>query len=100
MDKDKQKQLHKTIGELEGALNMKLLCHAMQGCGARELYIHGEESLANATIHGNEPLVKALMELAHDLETRIRKGAGLDKALDDMRAAGWLIRIDNLEMGE
>lgn len=95
-----QQKLHKTIGELEGALNMHLMCLAMQGCGARELYIRGEESRANAAIRGNESLAKALMELAHDLETRIRNGAGLDKALDDMRAAGWLIRIDNLEMGE
>lgn len=92
--------LHKTIGELEGALNMQLLALAMQGCGARELHILGEDAKAVAAIRGNAPLTQALMELAHDLETRIRNGASLYKALDDMRAAGWLIRIDNLEMGE
>lgn len=93
-------ELNKQIGEIQGALNMVLLAHAMRGCGARSLWITGHEDLIKHELGYSEPLVKALMDLAHDLETRIRNGAALDKALDDMRAAGWLIRIDNLEMGE
>lgn len=90
---------HKKLGEIEGMLNMHLLTHAMKGCAARSLWVIGFEQKANESIEGGEPMVKALMELAYDLETRIRNGAALDKALDDMRGAGWLIRIDNLEMG-
>jgi hypothetical protein len=97
---NEQEQIHKTIGEMEGAMNMSLLANAMRGCAARHLWVIGYEQKANEAIEGGEPVVKVLMDLAHDLETRIRSGAGLDKALDDMRAAGWLARIDNLETGE
>lgn len=95
-----QEQFQKTIGKLEAALNMRIFALAMQGCSARQLYILGEESRAVDAIRGNEPLTKALMALAHDYETRIRNGADIIQALDDMRAAGWLNRIDNLQAGE
>jgi hypothetical protein len=97
---NKQEQMYMQIGEIQGALNITLLTHAMRGCAARHLRVIGHERKANEAIEGGEPVVKALMELAYDLETRIRNGAGLDKALDDMREAGWIDRIADLEMGE
>lgn len=95
-----KERIHKAIGEIEGLMNMQLLSNAIQGCALRDLHILGYDDRGVAAVNGNQPLAKALMDLAYDLETRIRNGAALDKALDGMRADGWIERIDNLEMGE
>lgn len=79
--------------------NLHLLSTAMLGCLARELWITGDEDAANAVVQGGEQSIKVYMELTHELETRIRAGESLFKAVDAMRSAGWIARINSMTEG-
>lgn len=93
-------KLERATTQLVCDLNAHLVTSVILGCLARDLWLSGDEDKANEIIEGGEPMVKLLMEAAHELETRIRNGSPFHKALDEMRQAGWLKRISNLEMGE
>lgn len=94
-----KEKLERAGRQLQDAVNMHLITTAVLGCMVRDLWIAGDEDAANAAIKGGEPMAKLVMELTHDLETRIRNGASLYRAADAMRMDGWMARIEPMTEG-
>lgn len=88
---------NRLIGEIKALQSAQIIHSAMIGAGLRELYLHGENDKANVLADGGMKGASVLMELAHELEERIRSGNGLSAAVGQMIAAGWINKLDEIE---
>lgn len=92
--------LNQVIGELETALNYRLLSLALAGDGMRALANSGHRPHAVSAADGNELKAQLLIGLINRLEELVRSGLSLKHSLDALRHEGWMTRFDNLEMQE
>jgi hypothetical protein len=87
-------------GKLQASLNISLLHQALSGEHLSRMVAHGDRATAVECCDGNEALASARIELAGELVQLVREGATLNAALDTLRKAGWIMRLDELEQGE
>lgn len=97
-----QEELSRLMGEIKASLRMRLVNAAVTGSMFRHCYQTGASNLLKSAIPNTtmtEEECCAHLEIAAELEQRIRAGKGLYVCLDSMIADGWLKRIDP-DMGE
>lgn len=93
---DNKNEVRQAIIHIEMLQESMLINSAVMGCSARELYILGEENIANKNFRHGEQEAKLCMEIASHIESSIRSGDSLKHALTYARLAGFNKKLNEL----
>lgn len=91
--------IHRATGQLIAQIEIRMLMAAMQGEARAELKKRGAWDAALESVHGNEMLARAHMQIADELVAHIRRGLTLSQALSALRDSGWPDRLDSFCYG-